>query len=200
MELGSVTLKKRIGFFWFPIKHSTHIPVRSKKMDNCGDTMELCRGDKMTLCCVSTMELTPRRCGIFYPSRDTLKNKQLIVSSFPLLSFPGVIVTLKKTQKTREKGRRGRGKAKKERQVAVFVRENVQCVSFPSSHTEQVTGSGNNYLGRCVLCDFVSDPLTVSWYFLKRGNCRGSCLCLFTAVPNTKLCVWGEEDSGGHVL
>jgi hypothetical protein len=21
-----------------------------------------------------------------------------------------------------------------------------------------------------------------------------------TAVPNTKLCAWGEEDSGGHVL
>jgi hypothetical protein len=26
-------------------------------------------------------------------------------------------------------------------------------------------------------------------------------LCVFiTAVPNTKLCAWGEEDSGGHVL
>jgi hypothetical protein len=25
-------------------------------------------------------------------------------------------------------------------------------------------------------------------------------LLLFTAVPNTKLCAWGEEDSGGHVL
>jgi hypothetical protein len=25
--------------------------------------------------------------------------------------------------------------------------------------------------------------------------------CVFiTAVPNTKLCAWGEEDSGGHVL
>jgi hypothetical protein len=24
-------------------------------------------------------------------------------------------------------------------------------------------------------------------------------LCI-TAVPNTKLCAWGEEDSGGHVL
>jgi hypothetical protein len=29
---------------------------------------------------------------------------------------------------------------------------------------------------------------------------RGGVLLLFiTAVPNTKLCAWGEEDSGGHV-
>jgi hypothetical protein len=26
------------------------------------------------------------------------------------------------------------------------------------------------------------------------------CLLFITAVPNTKLCAWGEEDSGGHVL
>jgi hypothetical protein len=27
------------------------------------------------------------------------------------------------------------------------------------------------------------------------------CVCVFiTTVPNTKLCAWGEEDSGGHVL
>ncbi len=25
-------------------------------------------------------------------------------------------------------------------------------------------------------------------------------LLFITAVPNTKLCAWGEEDSGGHVL
>jgi hypothetical protein len=24
-------------------------------------------------------------------------------------------------------------------------------------------------------------------------------LLFITAVPNTKLCAWGEEDSGGHV-
>jgi hypothetical protein len=33
---------------------------------------------------------------------------------------------------------------------------------------------------------------------------EGACiviLCVFiTTVPNTKLCAWGEEDSGGHVL
>ena len=28
-----------------------------------------------------------------------------------------------------------------------------------------------------------------------------ACVFLFiTVVPNTKLCAWGEEDSGGHVL
>jgi hypothetical protein len=33
------------------------------------------------------------------------------------------------------------------------------------------------------------DGLSVGW------------VCVFiTAVPNTKLCAWGEEDSGGHVL
>jgi hypothetical protein len=25
-------------------------------------------------------------------------------------------------------------------------------------------------------------------------------LLFITTVPNTKLCAWGEEDSGGHVL
>jgi len=35
------------------------------------------------------------------------------------------------------------------------------------------------------------------WSF-GEGFSRG---CVFiTAVPNTKLCAWGEEDSGGHVL
>ena len=29
-------------------------------------------------------------------------------------------------------------------------------------------------------------------------NGRG--VCVMTAVPNTKLCAWGEEDSGGLVL
>ena len=28
----------------------------------------------------------------------------------------------------------------------------------------------------------------------------GTRLLLITAVPNTKLCAWGEEESGGHVL
>jgi hypothetical protein len=29
---------------------------------------------------------------------------------------------------------------------------------------------------------------------------RPSDTLFITVVPNTKLCVWGEEDSGGHVL
>jgi len=34
-------------------------------------------------------------------------------------------------------------------------------------------------------------------------ECVGECVleCVFiTAGPITKLCAWGEEDSGGHVL
>jgi hypothetical protein len=32
------------------------------------------------------------------------------------------------------------------------------------------------------------------------GDCVKGHVCVFiTAVPNTKLCAWGEEDSGGHV-
>jgi hypothetical protein len=27
-----------------------------------------------------------------------------------------------------------------------------------------------------------------------------SCVCFITAGPITKLCAWGEEESGGHVL
>ena len=38
----------------------------------------------------------------------------------------------------------------------------------------------------------------------KRLRAKSGRLCqlllFITAVPNTKLCVWGEEDSGGHVL
>ena len=38
-------------------------------------------------------------------------------------------------------------------------------------------------------------------FILKRGVWFYLSLLLFiTAVPNTKLCAWGEEDSGGHVL
>ena len=28
----------------------------------------------------------------------------------------------------------------------------------------------------------------------------GDCVCFITAGPITKLCEWGEEESGGHVL
>jgi hypothetical protein len=32
------------------------------------------------------------------------------------------------------------------------------------------------------------------------GGGGGGLLLFITAVPITKLCAWGEEDSGGHVL
>ncbi len=35
------------------------------------------------------------------------------------------------------------------------------------------------------------------------GTCmreEGVCVCFITAGPITKLCAWGEEESGGHVL
>ena len=36
-------------------------------------------------------------------------------------------------------------------------------------------------------------------YCVKEGG-GGSLLLFITAVPNTKMCAWGEEDSGEHVL
>jgi hypothetical protein len=30
--------------------------------------------------------------------------------------------------------------------------------------------------------------------------CREMCVVFIDAVPNTQLCAWVEEDSGGHVL
>jgi len=32
------------------------------------------------------------------------------------------------------------------------------------------------------------------------GEQSGKLLLFITTVPNTKLCAWGEEDSGGHVI
>ncbi len=39
-------------------------------------------------------------------------------------------------------------------------------------------------------------------YHHKHCLCRASevCVCFITAGPITKLCAWGEEESGGHVL
>jgi hypothetical protein len=34
---------------------------------------------------------------------------------------------------------------------------------------------------------------------IRHRQCGGVCVFI-TAVPNTKLFAWGEEDSGGHVL
>jgi hypothetical protein len=37
-------------------------------------------------------------------------------------------------------------------------------------------------------------PITLHTYILD------VCVCFITAGPITKLCAWGEEESGGHVL
>jgi hypothetical protein len=47
------------------------------------------------------------------------------------------------------------------------------------------------------VCVYLWTILTVCCVYY----CSTCVLLLFiTAVPNTKLCAWGEEDSGGHVL
>jgi hypothetical protein len=35
---------------------------------------------------------------------------------------------------------------------------------------------------------------------VQSGTCMFHMYVFITGVPNTKLCAWGEEDSGGHVL
>jgi hypothetical protein len=50
-------------------------------------------------------------------------------------------------------------------------------------------GSGHPLLGR------EEEPQSILGRQFHTSN-----VCVFiTAVPNTKLCAWGEEDSGGHV-
>jgi hypothetical protein len=42
-------------------------------------------------------------------------------------------------------------------------------------------------------------PRNIDWFTVKNREDRLRRLLFITAVPNTKLCAWGEEDSGGHV-
>ena len=51
--------------------------------------------------------------------------------------------------------------------------------------------------GHCSPIDGVLAYITVG---LGVHHLRYKLLLFITAVPNTKLCAWGEEDSGGHVL
>jgi len=57
----------------------------------------------------------------------------------------------------------------------------------------------------CV-CPSVCVYYCSSYYKAVREGCVYYCstsyklLLFITAVPNTKLCAWGEEDSGGYVL
>jgi hypothetical protein len=39
-----------------------------------------------------------------------------------------------------------------------------------------------------------------TYYKAVRGGCVCLESCFITAGPITKLCAWGEEESGGHVL
>jgi hypothetical protein len=60
-----------------------------------------------------------------------------------------------------------------------------------------------DYMGALTIDDvFRSVILTVRFYFPNVFDhgflCAG--VVFITTVPNTKLCAWGEEDSGGHVL
>jgi hypothetical protein len=49
--------------------------------------------------------------------------------------------------------------------------------------------------GACIGAATILQPWTL------RLILNAAALCVFiTAVPNTKLLAWGEEDSGGHVL
>ncbi len=38
------------------------------------------------------------------------------------------------------------------------------------------------------------------FYYCRTYYKAGRCVCFITAGPITKLCAWGEEESGGHVL
>jgi hypothetical protein len=50
-------------------------------------------------------------------------------------------------------------------------------------------GGGGEQWRTCATRDYEPRPV---WTSLP--------VVFITAVPNTKLCAWGEEDSGGHVL
>ncbi len=46
----------------------------------------------------------------------------------------------------------------------------------------------------------LSSHASYATYVLRRCGTMGMCVCFITAGPITKLCAWGEEESGGHVL
>jgi hypothetical protein len=41
-------------------------------------------------------------------------------------------------------------------------------------------------------------PVWMSLPITHSESCK--CVCFITAGPITKLCAWGEEESGGHML
>jgi hypothetical protein len=50
----------------------------------------------------------------------------------------------------------------------------------------------------CVYCVLLLQDLVQRC--LHGGGVPCVCVCFITAGPITKLCAWGEEESGGHVL
>ena len=71
------------------------------------------------------------------------------------------------------------------------------CVYYCSTYYKAVRVGGGDSGGH-VLRETTSRGLSV--LRLVSGCPSHTGLLFITAVPNTKLCAWGEEDSGGHVL
>ena len=67
---------------------------------------------------------------------------------------------------------------------------------------------GGRVGGACACHGDPGDDATVVYYCRAydkavRRACHAvpvGCVCFITAGPITKLCAWGEEESGGHVL
>jgi hypothetical protein len=68
------------------------------------------------------------------------------------------------------------------------------CGLICPSRTSERGGEGYcvNGEGEKKVCVFIT----------AEGDFEGAplCVCFITAGPITKLCAWGEEESGGHVL
>jgi hypothetical protein len=106
--------------------------------------------------------------------------------------------------------RRPRGRARGRRKVQKFGKICPRRHLLQPRSTKEVLTPGRTvrvYRGRNLGRRL--EPYRSSSRVLERGVCsRGSdakcgtpgLLILITAVPNTKLCTWGGEDSGGHVL
>jgi hypothetical protein len=80
-----------------------------------------------------------------------------------------------------------------------FPDERTPIEATPLSATSAELGLGLRLgLGLDSLARFSSHALP--FFSPPSFHMRGPCLLFITGVPNTKLCAWGEEDSGGHVL
>jgi hypothetical protein len=81
----------------------------------------------------------------------------------------------------------------------------VVCVYYCSTYYKAVREGGGGVSGGHVLRETTSRGLC-ELVCPSRTSEQGvecvvaQCCCFITAVPNTMLCAWGEEDSGGLVL